>query len=127
VLIAGGSGITPAMSVLRTAAEQGDRRRLLLVYLTRAVEDAAFAEELVELARRPEVEVVHVPSRPPVGWSGPSGRVDARLLDSLLPPDRQRRSYFVCGPPAMTDAVLAALARLGVTRGSIRAERFALA
>jgi NAD(P)H-flavin reductase len=45
----------------------------------------------------------------------------------VLPADRQRWSYFVCGPPPMTDAAVEALIRLGIAPGAIRAERFALA
>ena len=84
-------------------------------------------ERLAEFAERLDLRVLHVPSQPPSGWTGPSGRVSAELLDALLPSHRRALSYFVCGPPPMTDAALDALADLGVPRAAIRAERFALA
>lgn len=127
VLIAGGSGITPVMSVLRTTADDGDSRRLTVLYFSRDAEDVAFADELEQLSEATGTSVLHIPSRPAPGWDGPSGRVDERVLDSVLPADRHRWAYFVCGPPAMTDAAVGALARLGVSPGAIRAERFALA
>ena len=127
VLIAGGSGITPSMSVLRTAAEEDDPRRLQLLYFLRDAGRPAFRDELRELARRERIDIVLVPSRPDAGWTGPSGRISSALLDELLPADRRRWSYFVCGPPGMTDTAEAALRELGIARGSIRVERFALA
>ena len=120
VLIAGGSGITPSMSVLRTAAAEDDPRSLVLLYFLRDATKPAFRDELAELARRDRVRIELVGSRE-------RGRVSAELLDELLPPDRRRWSYFVCGPPAQADAAEAALRRLGIPRTVIRVERFALA
>jgi predicted ferric reductase len=127
VLIAGGSGITPSMSVLRTAAEEDDPRRLLLLYFLRDAGKPAFGDELGELAQRERIDVVLIPSQPDEGWTGPSGRISRDLLEQLLPTDCRRWSYFVCGPPGMTDTAESALRKLGVPRGSIRVERFALA
>ena len=127
VLIAGGSGITPSMSALRTAAEEDDPRRLLLLYFLRDAGRPAFRDELRALAQRERIDVVLIPSQPSDGWTGASGRISRDLLDQLLPADRRRWSYFVCGPPGMTDTAESALRDLGIPRGSIRIERFALA
>jgi predicted ferric reductase len=127
VLISAGSGITPAISTLRTAAAEGDERRLVLLYFVRDPERHAFRDELRELATQPNVEVVVIPSRPPADWHGPSGRVGPELLDQLLPPDRDRWSYLVCGPPAMADVTERALLDLGISRAGIRVERYKLA
>ena len=127
VLIAGGSGITPAMSILRTALEEGDPRHFLLLYFLRDAADASFPAELRSLAERDGIRVEIVPSRPTRDWAGPSGRVSATLLDKLLPADRGRWSYFVCGSPPMADSAEAGLRELGISRGAIRVERFALA
>lgn len=126
VLIAGGSGITPSLSVLRTAAEDGDRRRYLLLYFGRYAEELGFREELARLEAGLNLLVERIPSRPPGDWDGHSGRVSEELLDRLLPIDRDEWSYFVCGSEAMTDSALRALAGLGISRGAVRAERFRL-
>jgi predicted ferric reductase len=127
VLIAGGSGITPSMSVLRTAAEEQDPRRLLLLYFLRDAARPAFRDDLRELAQRERIDIVLIPSQRHEGWTGPHGRISRELLDELLPGDRRRWSYFVCGPPGMADAAEAALGELGIPRGTIRVERFAFA
>jgi predicted ferric reductase len=125
LLIAGGIGITPVMSLLRTLADADDRRPLTLIYANRSWEEVTFREELDGLRGRLDLRVIHVLSDPPAGWTGESGRLGAELLERALPPDALERNHFVCGPPAMVDFVVAELARLGVDAGSVHAERFA--
>jgi predicted ferric reductase len=123
--IAGGIGIAPCLSMLRTLADRGDRRPHVLVYGTGDWERTPFREELARLARHLDLAVVHVLERPPAGWTGETGVVTEALLARHLPRGG-RRGHFVCGPPAMMDAVEAALSRLGVPLGDVYAERFDL-
>ena len=125
LLLAAGIGITPALSVLRTAAERGERRPLLLVYGSRPWDDVTFREELDDLERRlPNLRVVHVLSRPEPGWPGERGRVGEELLRRHAPPDVRDWSALVCGPAAMVAGAEAALQRLGMPRSAIQAEGF---
>ena len=125
LLLAAGIGITPALSVIRTAAERGDRRPLLLLYGSRRWADATLSEELDQLRwRLPSLRVVHVLSRPEPGWRGERGRVDERLLRRYVPPDVAGWSALVCGPTAMVADVSAALQRLGLPAAAIQAEGF---
>jgi predicted ferric reductase len=127
VLLAGGIGITPMMSMLRTLADRDDRRPILLVYANNLLEEVIWKDELDELGERlTGLRVVHLPAEPPDDWQGPSGFVDADLLDSLLDQSRERLQYFVCGPPPMMDAVEAALDELGIPAGQVMTERFDL-
>ncbi|MBL0423102.1 ferric reductase-like transmembrane domain-containing protein [Ramlibacter sp. AW1] len=127
VFIAGGIGIAPVMSMLRTLADRGDRRPLLLVYGNRAWDRVAFREELDQLQQRLDLRVVHVLSEPPAGWTGEHGLITqdllARPLNSLQA-ERGDREYFVCGPTAMTQSVEAALAALGVDARRVHSELF---
>jgi predicted ferric reductase len=125
LLLASGIGITPAMSVLRTAAEREDPRPHLLLYGSRRWADVTFREELAELERRlPALHVVHVLSRPDPGWRGERGRVDDQLLRRHVPRDVARWSALVCGPPAMVAQASASLAGLGMPLPAIQAEGF---
>lgn len=125
LLLAAGIGITPAMSVLRTAAERGDPRPHLLLYGSRTWADVTFREELLALERRlPALEVVHVLSRPDPGWSGERGRLGPEVLLRHAPRDLARWSALVCGPPAMVAATSAALTRLGMPARAVQAEGF---
>jgi predicted ferric reductase len=124
VLIAGGIGITPSISLLRSAVDAGDCRPFLLVYCSRRWEQATFREELERLRERIDLRVVHVLTEPPPGWEGEAGCIDAALLERHLPPNLSGADVFVCGSPPMLAAALAALERVGVAPEHVHAEQF---
>lgn len=126
VLIAGGVGITPMMSMLRTLADRHDLRPVLLVYANTDWEDVIFREELPELETRLDLRIVHVIKNPSEDLAVEQGFVDRDLLEKYLPDDRQRHEYFVCGPPPMMDAVGEALRTLGVPLTHVHMEQFQL-
>ena len=126
VLIAGGVGITPIMSMLRTLADRGDSTPLLLFYANKTWEDVIFREEIEALQGRLRLDVVHALEQPPARWEGERGFVTRELLDRVLPADRRALQYFVCGPDPMRQAVERALYRLGIPLSRVHAERFNL-
>lgn len=120
--VAGGIGVAPCISMLRTLADRGDRRPHTLVYGSADWDAAAFREDLAGLASRIDLKVVHVLEKPPLGWLGETGVIGPELLERHLPRSG-RRVCFVCGPGAMMDAAESALADLGVPVEDIHAER----
>ncbi|OGT21003.1 MAG: oxidoreductase [Gammaproteobacteria bacterium RBG_16_57_12] len=126
VFIAGGVGIAPIMSMLRTLADRGDRRPLLLIYANNHWEKVIFREELEELKTRLSLRVVHVLFKPHAGWQGESGLVTADLLSRVLPGNRRELEYFVCGPKPMNKAVEHALESLHIPLRQVRTELFDL-
>jgi predicted ferric reductase len=127
VFIAGGVGITPIMSFLRTMADRRDPRPVMLLYAAKNEEDRAYAGELDQLREALDLEVVYVLEKPSDSWEGETGFIDAAVLDRCLPKERVQRAYFVCGPPPMMDAVHDALVEHGVDERRIEMERFNLA
>ncbi len=125
VFIAGGSGVVPCMSMLRTLADRGDRRPHLLLFGSSELPRTLFREELQALTTRLDLRVVHLLERPPAGWHGERGHLTQAMLDRWLP-HGGRHAYFVCGPGPMMDLAEAALARLGVPLSDLHAERFDL-
>jgi len=125
VLIAGGIGVTPIVSLLRSAADAGDRRPFLLLYGSLHFEDITFREELVRLQQDVNLRVVHVLTDPPRGWQGEAGFIDAALLGRQLPSDLSRAEIFLCGPPPMLVAATAGLESLGVVPERLHVEQFA--
>lgn len=125
VFIAGGVGIAPVMSLLRDLADRSDASPVRLVYGNRLAAQILYRDELAALERRLDFSVRHVLSEPPEGWSGLAGEISpdliGRCLDEFGAGDWL---YFVCGPPAMMDAVEGALAARGVARRRIVSERF---
>jgi predicted ferric reductase len=125
VLVVGGIGIAPALSMLRTARDLGERRPFVLVYGNVSHEEIAFRDELDALTNQLELKVVHVLSEPEPEWRGESGNITKEILDrhfaSLADRDIQ---YFVCGPPPMMDLVERALLTRGVPQWRLLSERF---
>jgi predicted ferric reductase len=126
VFIGAGVGITPLVSMLRTIADRSDPRPCYLFFGNREWEGVAFREEIEELKSRLNLEVMHVLSRPPEGWEGNEGRIDAAVLKSHLPGRYQRLQYFICGSDSMMDATEDALVHLGVPKRRIHSERFGM-
>ena len=126
VFVAGGIGITPVLSMLRTLADRGDRRKLILLYANKTRESVAFYDELEALKQRLDLQVVHVLENPPEGWTGERGFINRAMLDRYLPENRARNAteIFICGPKPMMDAVEKALVDAGVFLGDFHSERF---
>jgi predicted ferric reductase len=125
VFIVGGIGITPIMSILRSARDAGDGRPFVLLYANKS--EIVFREELDQIARELDLRIVHILEKPPEGWTGETGRVGPDLLDRCLPSPGADRQYLVCGPDPMMDLVEQHLLTRGVPLASIRSERFNIA
>jgi ferredoxin-NADP reductase len=126
VLIGGGVGITPMMSVTRYLTATGWPGIVHLILSFRTPSDFIFRDEITELeARNTNLRVIVTMSEPDNSepWSGPSGHINAALLVSAVPDIVSHRAH-ICGPPPMMDAVKAVLVGLGVPEGQIRTEAF---
>jgi 3-phenylpropionate/trans-cinnamate dioxygenase ferredoxin reductase subunit len=126
VLIAGGVGITPMMSMLRTAADRGDRRPYRLVVVASRPEDLLFREELGFLRSSLDLVVTEVMRRPTDDWEGHYGDLGLGLLSLVLGSTEQPESvdFFLCGPPAMIHDSLEVIDALDVDPGRVHTELF---
>ena len=122
--VAGGIGIAPIMSMLRTLADRGDGRTLVLFYGNRVFDRIAFREELEALRGRLDLRVVHVLLEPSPDWTGEHGFVSKDVLRRHLPPDCRRWHCFLCGPTPMTASVERALGALGFPAAHVHSEIF---
>jgi stearoyl-CoA 9-desaturase NADPH oxidoreductase len=122
VMISGGSGITPLMSMLRTLVDEGHRGRVRFVHYARSAAELIFAEELTRLADHPGVEVTVVltgdgaptDAVPDARGASLRGRICRDHLDALVP-DRSDAETFVCGPVGLLDVVEEVYAAEGLT------------
>jgi predicted ferric reductase len=126
VFIGGGVGITPLYSMLLTMRERDDVRPVVLLYASRSWEDVIFREELEALeAEMPNLRVVHVLHDAPPDWTGETGRIDAGTIRRHVPASQYKRlEFFICGAPAMLDAMEKLLLSIGVPASRLNTERF---
>ena len=126
---AGGSGITPILSILKTALDQEPRSRFTLLYGNRTAAQVMFLEELAAIKNRylDRFEVFHFLEDEAEEIDLFNGRLDAektrQVLETLVRPD-DIDAFFICGPGPMMDAVEAGLNGRGVPRSKILIERF---
>jgi len=124
VLIAGGVGVTPMMSMIRTLADRSDTRPVILLYGSRDWESITFREELEALKARLNLTVVHVLANPSAGWTGEQGFITADVFKRHLPPPYADHEYFICGPDVMMDAIEKALGEMNVPLSKYHSERY---
>lgn len=126
VLFAGGSGITPMLSMLRYIEETGAGTEITLFYAVRSEHDVIFRDELVRLQERlPKFRAILVASRPGPEWRGLTGRMSKALIEQELGPIGDQ-TYFLCGPAGFMTSVREVLTSLGVRGEQIRQEHFTL-
>ncbi|MET8954111.1 FAD-binding oxidoreductase [Streptomyces sp. NPDC004533] len=122
VFLAGGSGVAPAMSMIRDIVDHGLSRRMTLVYGSRHADDIIFRDELDAVVRdHPDITVHHVISDPGTDWTGEVGPLDAELISRLVGPLAGRMTYL-CGPPGKYAYLVRQLEVLGHPRRRIRLE-----
>jgi len=125
VLIAGGVGITPMMSVLRYLTDTAWEGEIFFLYGARSTEEFVFREELERLERRfPNLHVLGAMARSPgTVWLGPQGQITRQMLADAVP-NIARRRVHMCGPPGMMAAMRQELAALGLPEAQLHTEAF---
>lgn len=125
LLIGGGVGITPLMSVLRYLTDRSWPGDIYMLYGIHSPRDFIFREELEYLGRRhPNFRVVVTASHPEgTDWKGPTGRITKELIAQSVP-DLASRYVHLCGPVSLMESVKGALLELGVPAGRIKTEAF---
>ena len=129
LLVGGGSGVVPLMSMLRARYAAGDGTPAALLYSSRTIGDVIYREELERLAATPGgPSVLHTLTREqPPGWDGYARRVDEDMLRDVIARigglDGGPLAYL-CGPTLLVENAAAALTDLGLLPAHVRTERF---
>ncbi len=124
VFLAGGSGITPFMSMIREVTDRNLNRRIHLIYGCDSPDDVIFAEELARRAENhPNFSWDLVISTPPQGYQGLTGFITAGLMKQVLG-DLAGRMFYLCGPEAMYAFCDKELSGLGIPKRKIRIEMY---
>jgi ferredoxin-NADP reductase len=127
VLVAGGIGITPFMSMVRHATHEKLPQEIALLYSNRRPEDAAFLEELEALQRSNSrfrlVGTMTEMEKSARRWDGERRMIDAQFVRKAVR-DLPDPIFYVAGPPAMVEAIRKTLVEAGVDSDDIRSEDF---
>jgi len=125
LFIAGGSGITPVMSMSRYLHDVADPRDVVFLYSARTERDLIFRDELAFLAaRHPRFRPIFtLTNAGSPAWPGLRGRISARLLEDAVP-DFRERTVFLCGPTPFMDTVKGALLEAEFPMANFHAESF---
>lgn len=130
VLFAGGSGITPIMSILRSTLYNEPKSKVSLIYANRDVPSIIFDQKLKDLVTKfpDRLAVSHILSqeKESTDSSHISGRLTPALIKGLLQeiPETLPREYYICGPTGMMELVHTSLIDQKIPETQIHQERF---
>lgn len=125
VLIGGGVGITPLMSVIRYLTDIGWHNDIFLLYCCRTTSDFIFRSELEQLQlMHPNLHIhASMTREPDAVWMGLKGRFTASIIRHLVPEIEVSRIH-ICGPPPMMNAMRDILRELKVPDDQVLTEAF---
>jgi ferredoxin-NADP reductase len=124
VFLAGGSGITPFMSIIREVTQKKLPVNIQLIYGSRIPEDIVYRKELDRIAaKHSNIRVDYVISEPPPGWKGHKGFFDKAMITSLVG-KLEGKTFFMCGPVQMYTLCSNVLESLKLPAKRIRHEVF---
>jgi ring-1,2-phenylacetyl-CoA epoxidase subunit PaaE len=130
IMFAGGSGITPMMSIIKSILSQEPDSICSLIYCNRDIDSIIFKNELDRLQTIDEgrLHVIHVLDNAPMNWQGYSGLLNHDMLSKLVEriPDWgiERTTYLMCGPEGMMKNVDTLLAARNISKDKIFKESF---
>ncbi|RPI94342.1 MAG: oxidoreductase [Chloroflexi bacterium] len=126
LLIAGGSGVVPLMSMIRHRAAAGAKNPASLLYSSRGFEEIIYYQELEKLRAADQgLQVFHSLTRSqPPDWKGYARRIDPDMLKEVAEPLGRSVQAYVCGPTLLVEAVANTLLTIGIKSDRIRTERF---
>ena len=126
LLVGGGSGVVPLMSMIRARAAAGSRAPFRLVYSVRSPETALYTDELAQRGQAGDgLEVTYVYTRSaPAGARVRVGRLNPVVLAAQGWAPEAAPAVFICGPTGFVEAAASLLVKAGHDPGVIKTERF---
>lgn len=130
IMFAGGSGITPMMSLIKSTLTQEPESICSLIYCNRDIDSIIFKDEFekLQITHAGRLHVIHVLDNAPMNWQGYSGLLNHDMLTKLFEriPDWgiDKTTYLMCGPEGMMKNVEALLAERNIAREKVFKESF---
>ncbi|TRX56107.1 ferredoxin--NADP reductase [Fulvivirga sp. M361] len=128
VMFAGGSGITPMLSIIKSTLDQESHSVITLIYANRNSESIIFKETLERLAEgyQGRLVLIHVLDVAPDDWKGYAGLLDQEILTKIFDvlPEHSDTTYLLCGPEGMMRTVESFLADQNISKEQLLKESF---
>jgi ferredoxin-NADP reductase len=122
LLVGGGSGLVPLMSILRHRRNTGTDVPVRLLLSARSLDEVLYRDELDELE---DVErFLTLTREQPSGWSGYARRIDREMLSEVAWAPADAARTFICGPTPFVEVAAEALVELGESPAQVKTERF---
>jgi ferredoxin-NADP reductase len=123
--LSGGIGITPIRSIAKYVVDKKLGTDIVLIYANRTINDIVFRQDFEVMQKEyPKLKVVHVLSEATPGFKCLTGRIDSKIIKDEIP-DYALRKFYLCGPPAMVEAMERILSEeLGLLQENIVTENF---
>lgn len=123
--LSGGIGITPIRSICKYASDKKLDTDIVLVYANRSIEDIVFKEDFDIIQKQnPRLRVAHVLCESAPGFECIVGMINAQIIKNEVP-DYAERKFYICGPPAMLEAMQKILTgELFLSKENIVTEKF---
>ena len=124
VLLGGGIGITPFISMCKNATDKGLSSKITLFYGCRTENDIVFKKEFEELAQKNKnLKIVFTVNEATNQWKGATGIINAEMIKKELS-DYKENVFYTCGPPPMVKAMEALVESLGLPKDQLKLEYF---
>jgi len=124
VFIAGGIGITPFRSIAKYLTDVKADCDVVLLWGVNTFEDAVFKGDFdVMRTQNRRLTTIYVLAKPPAEWVGPKGYITKETIQGEIS-DYLERTFYVCGPPKMVEAMAGLIGEVGVGGESVVVEQF---
>ncbi len=122
VLLSGGIGITPMISICKYCTDMHLDANIVLIYSNRAENDLVFRKELDEMMHsNNNLKIVYTLTRASESWIGHRERISESIIINEVP-DYRRRRFYICGPPEMVHSMEETLASMNIQKEMIKKE-----
>ncbi|MBI4018688.1 MAG: FAD-dependent oxidoreductase [Candidatus Aenigmarchaeota archaeon] len=122
IMISGGVGITPLRSMIKYATDKSLSTKITLLYSNRTPGGIAYRKDLEDMSKENNnFRLVNTITGDTADWKGERGRIDENMISKYASSGAR---YYICGPPAMVEAVRNAVVNAKIDQGSVMVEDF---
>jgi ferredoxin-NADP reductase len=124
VMLCGGIGVTPFLSMLKHAVATQKNRKLTLFFSNKTIQDAPFRDELLAMpSQNPAIWIIETLTEATNGWNGETGFIDKAMIERHVK-DVPGSIFYIAGPPQMVSAMKTMLVEGGVSEANVKVDDF---